>query len=157
MLTPLQKTWLLAPSSSDPVLFLLTLSSPETGFVRLVLNTADVTSRGETFRAAYFEIDWISDTDAPPRARLTIPNVNQEVGRIAARITGNPEVLIEAVAASSPDDVIAAARRLELRGITLSALSVSGDLARRDWGTEQTGTIRVLPSNFPALFARRVS
>jgi hypothetical protein len=148
--------WLTARESGDPAVLLLTASHPEWGAAyRLARNTADVTSRGEVFRAAMFAADVVTDSDGPPRATLTIPNVDREIGQMVLRLSSPPQITLEVVALSAPDEPIYRAARLELRNVSIDALAVSGDLASHDYSSEPCGRVRVIPGRFPALFLVR--
>lgn len=148
--------WLLARESGDPALALLTMTHPLWGApYRLARNNAAVSSRGQIFAAAWFEVDVVTDTDQPPRATLTIPNVDRAIGQMARGLGSAPEVAIEVISAAHPDEPIYRAARLQLRNIQVSPLTVSGDLVSRDYSSEPCGSIRVVPGRFPALFLVR--
>lgn len=149
------QAWLQARETSEAALCLVTVHHPMIETFRLVKNTEDVVSRGDTFSASFFELDIINDDDQPPRATLTIPNVDRAIGIELRKLTGPPEVTIEVVASAHLDEPIYRAARLELRAITIDPLAISGELVRADYGTEQCGTVRITPSRAPALFRRR--
>jgi hypothetical protein len=142
--------------SDDPIILLVTIVHPSGEIIRLARNTEDVTSRGEVFKASWFEVDMVNDDGAIPVSTLAVPNAdNREIGQRYFRQSSHPEVTIEAIALSMPDDVITDVRRLEFTGITLEAIAVTGRLTGKDHSAEPYGTITVLPSNFPALFRRQ--
>lgn len=148
------EAWAAVRRSGDPMLLLLTVWHDEIGIYRFVRDGADFTSRGEVFKAAWFEVGFINDDGNLPRSTLTFPNVDPEIGQKLLRLSTRPKVTIEGVAVSMPDEPLAAARSLDLRGIRVSDTAISGDLVGVDHSTEPVGTIVVLPSNFPALFRR---
>lgn len=147
--------WLLARASDDPAVMLVTVTHPALETVRLVRDTQDLVSRGETFKAAWFEVDWVNDDGNVPRCSLSIPNVDPAIGQRFLRQSTPPEITIEIVAVSTPDEPIARVARLELRGITVDPIAVTGQLIGKDHSAEPLGTIVVLPSNFPALYRRQ--
>lgn len=141
--------------SDDPAVMLVTISHPFIGITRLARNTDDVVSRGETYKAAWFEVDWVNDDGNIPRCTLSIPNVDtKEVGQRYLRQSIAPVVSLEVISLSDPDNPLGAVHGLDLRDIGLDPISVSGSLVGKDHSSEPLGTINVLPSNFPALFRR---
>lgn len=149
------EAWLLARASDDPAVMLVTIIHPALETIRLVRDTADLVSRGETFKAAWFEIDWVNDDGNLPRCTLSVPNVDPEMGRRYLRQVTPPEVTIEVVAVSQPDEPIARVARLDLRRLNVDPVAITGELVGKDHSAEPLGTITVLPSNFPALYRRQ--
>lgn len=155
VLTSAQKTWLLARESGDPAIVLLTLVNPAWGApVRLARNLEDVVSRGQTYRAMLFDVRPPGDGPDQPRGSLAVPNIDRDVGLKADTAIGPIDVTIEVVSAAAPDAPVYSASRLQMRGLRPTALSVSGELALRDYTTETYGGKRVIPKFFPAHFLR---
>lgn len=148
---------LLARESESPVVAAVTLQHAKWGEpLRLVKDTQALTSRGWTFAPAWFDIQIVGDGDEPPRATLAIPNVDQVIGEMVQLLDGEPaEVALEAISLAYPDEPLYRAARLELRGVAINAVTVSGDLVSRDYGTEKFVKTRVTPRLFPALFRGR--
>ena len=144
-----------ARRSDDPVVFMVTVSHPAFGTYRLVRNTEDVTSRGETFKASWFEVAEVNDDGELPQAALSVPNVDPDIGRKLLRQPTRPEVTVEVVALSEPDDPIKRIPRLDLRGLEINEVAITGQLAGKDHSAEPLGTVVVLPGNFPALYRRQ--
>lgn len=149
------QAWLQARETSEAALCLLTIFHPMIETFRLVKNTANVVSRGDTFNASYFEIDVINDNDQPPRATLSLPNVDRTIGIELRKLVDPPQITIEVVSSAHLDEPIYRAARLMLRSLTMDPLTISGDLARQDYGSEQCGTIRITPARAPALFRKK--
>lgn len=147
--------WLKARETGEAALLLLTITHPMREPVRLVRNSAAVTSRGETYSAAWFEADVINDNDGQPRAELTVPNVDRAIGFWADGLDGPPEVTLEVVGSDHLDEPIYRAARLELRNIEIQPMTVRGQLASRDYSAEPCGTIYVSPGRFPGLFRQQ--
>jgi hypothetical protein len=120
-----------------------------------VANTQDITSRGDVYRSAYFVLDVVTDTESPPRATMTIPNVDREIGAAIMLLSSPAEVAIEVLALSHLDEPLYRAARLELRNPQINAIQVSGDLVGHDYSTENMGTLRITPGRFPAYFRGR--
>lgn len=148
--------WAMARRSDDPTLFLVTITHPNFEAVRLVNNTEDFVSRGETYKASWFEVDWVNDDGEMPSCSLSVPNVvPAEIGQRYLGQVVAPEASLEIVAVTEPDVPIRRVARLELRGLSVDPVVVTGVLSGKDHSSEPLGTIVVLPSNFPALFRRQ--
>lgn len=148
--------WAMARSSEDPALLLVTITHEALETRRLVKDTQDFVSRGETYKAAIgLEIDWVNDDGTVPRCSLSVPNVDPSIGREYLRQATRAEVTLEVVALSMPDEPLARVARLELMGLRIDPIAVTGDLTGKDHSAEPLGTIVVLPSNFPALYRRQ--
>lgn len=148
--------WALARASDDPGLMLVTITHPTQEVVRLVNNPTDFVSRGLTYKASWFEVDWVNDDGELPKASLSIPNIiPKDVGQRYLGQTIKPEASLEVVAVSHPDEPIIRVARLELIGLRVDPAAVTGDLVGKDHSSEPLGTIVVLPSNFPAMFRRQ--
>lgn len=146
---------LMARRSDEPIVFMVTVSHPAFGTYRLVRNTEDVASRGETFKAAWFEVAEVNDDGELPQAVLSVPNVDPDVGRKLLRQPTRPEATVEVVALSEPDEPIRRIPRLDLLGLEIDEAVITGQLAGKDHSAEPFGTVVVLPSTFPALFRRQ--
>lgn len=149
------QAWLQARESSEAALLAITIFHPMMETYRFVRNTENVVSRGDTFTACPFDLAILNDNDQPPRAMLTFPNVDRIIGIKLAEIVGPPQVIIEVLASAHLDEPVTRAARLRLQNVSVDPLVLSGDLVRIDDSTETCGTIRVVPSKFPALFRRR--
>jgi hypothetical protein len=97
---------------------------------RLVLNTKDVTSRGNLHKAAYFEYTLPDQSpDRTPRAKLVLDNVSREMVQ-AFREAGleSPTVVIEVACGSTPDVIELATPPLEWKRVEYNHQQLSGDL-----------------------------
>lgn len=148
------EAWLMAKRSDDPMLDLLTVMHPAFGVYRFVRDPVAFTSRGQVFSPAWFDVDEINDDGNLPRVMLSFPNVDPEIGRKLLRQATCPEVTVEAVALSMPDEPIKFTPRLDLRVVHVGEV-ITGQLMGKDHSTEPLGTVVVLPSNFPALYRRQ--
>jgi hypothetical protein len=147
---------LLAREAASPVVPAITLNHRSWGApIRLVRDTQDLISRGDRYTAAFFDLEVVTDTDAPPRATLTVPNVDQSIADMLLRLNSPPEVTIEVISLDHADEPVYRAGRLELRNVNITAVRATGDLVSRDYSTETCGTIRVIPARFPAFFRAR--
>lgn len=147
------EAWSMARQSDDPMLDLLTVMHPSFGVYRFVRNPVAVTSRGQEFLPAWFDVDQVNDDGNLPRVLLSFPNVDPEIGRRLLRQPTCPEVTLEAIALSAPDEPLLVTPRLDLRSLQVGEV-ITGQLMGKDHSAEPYGTITVLPSNFPALYRR---
>lgn len=147
--------WATARFSSDPACMLVTITHPEVETVRLARYPVDVVSRGETFHASWFEPEWVNDDGQLPRCTLSFPNIDRrQIGQRYIQKATAPEVTIEIIAISHPDEPLRAVHGLDLRAISIDPISISGDLVGKDHSSEPVGRRTVIPAGFPALFRR---
>lgn len=147
--------WMRARASSVPGVALVTISHLSFGTLRMVGDTQDLVSRGETFSKAAFKFELPQDNDRVPRATLQVPNVDPEIGRMLMRVIDPPQITLEVVLLSNPDQPIKRYARLELRNVKVDPINVTGEIWGVDYSSEPLGTLVVNPTNNLALFARR--
>lgn len=141
-----------AQESGEVWLVLLTISNPGITTIRVVNNTEDIVSRGNTYQAFPFEIELPGqDPDTPASARLRIDNVDKRIVEAVRSITTPPQVTIEVVLASQPDTVEIAYSNLTLRSAEYDVDSVRGELTFESIFSEPV-TLTITPNRFPGLF-----
>lgn len=143
---------LLTRYSSDELIFLITITHPMLPTVRLARNNVAITSRGEVYSPAPFDLTLADDTEELPALTLTVPNVDREIGRSILSITTGMEVAIEAVFASDPDDVWKRYARLELHDVTFGAIVLQGTISHRRVNHEPFPNRRIIPDKFFAYY-----
>jgi hypothetical protein len=146
--------WAQAQASTEPAIALLTLYHPEMANVYIARNMADITSRGNVFVKGWFEPNILADGASPPRAQISMPNINRTLGILLQRLVGPMQATIEVITPNHPDEPVYRAARLWVRGIQIDQTSITGDLSRIDHDQESCGTIRVTPKRFPAMFRK---
>lgn len=145
---------LYAQETGEAFLVLLTidhanLASP----IRVSSDAVDTVSRGDTYIAFPFRLSLPDDSDdRPPRARLTIDNVDRTIVQTLRQISSAPTVLIEAVRGADPGTVEAAFPDFELANARYDALTVQGDLTLESFLHEPYPAERFTPADFPGLF-----
>lgn len=154
-MTTFAEAWARARASAVPAGILLTISHESFGTIRLVGDTVDLVSRGETFSAAPIKFDLPQDDDQVPRATLQLPNVDPEMGRTLMRVVDPPQLTLEVVLLSNPDEPVRRYARMELRNVKIDPINITGEIWGTDNSSEPLGTMPVNPTNNPALFARR--
>ena len=121
--------------------------------VRVVNNTQDVASRGDTYIAYPFEIALPDeDPDSVVRVTLRIDNVDREIVKNLRAISSPLSVGLEVIMAASPDTVEAGPFNMTLVSAEYDALTVTGELAFEDVLNEPFPGHSYVPSEYPGLF-----
>jgi len=145
--------YLLAERMDDPAILLATITHDDWGApVQLARNTENVQSRGTTFTRTWFAVDLPTDNDQIPKSQFSMPNIDPTIGQKLKQCINPPQVRLEVVALSHPDEPILSASRLELREVGLNPFQITGQMWGRDYSSDPCGTIVVNPTNFPAIF-----
>lgn len=141
-----------AQQTSEVWLVLLTISGTGMTTLRVVNNNEDIVSNGQTFVAFPFEITLPSeDSDSPPRAYLRIDNVDKQIAATIRSISTPPSVQIDVIRASAPNSPEITFAGLTLRGVSMDAGAVQGELSFESIFSEPV-TLTMTPSRFPGLF-----
>lgn len=154
-LTRAQRRNLDSRRSSDPYLFLLTVTHPMLATpLRIAKNAEAVASQGFTFAKGWFEVDVPADRSEPPQGRLSVPNVDREIAAIVLGLRTAPRIRLQAVLASDPDSVIEDYNHLYLREITGDARVLSGRLDSWRAVTEPWPARLATQARFPAVWVQ---
>lgn len=141
-----------AQETGEVWLVLLTITNPGITTIRVVNNTENIVSRGNTFIGFPFEIELPGqDPDSPSSARLRIDNVDKQIVEAVRSISTPPLVTIEVVLASQPDTVEIAYSNLTMRSVEYDVDSVRGELTFESIFSEPV-TLTMTPNRFPGLF-----
>ena len=125
------------------------LSAP----IRVTSDGVNTTSNGETFIAMPFELELpISDPDQPPRAKLTIDNVDRSIVTAIRSISTEATVDIDIVLASDPDTLEVSFTGFKLVNVSYDALTVEGDLSFENFFAEPYPSRVFSPADFPGGF-----
>lgn len=144
---------ILGQTSSDPFLTLLTLSHPSFSTVRLVNNTADIISRGNTYTAFGFRVKLSpEDGESTRTVELEIDNVSLDLIDEIRSATTPIEIDLEMVLASVPDVVQTEVSNLKLKTATYSKSSIRASLIFDDFLNTEMTSEKYGPQNFPGLF-----
>lgn len=146
---------LLNREATVPVIYLLTIEHDDLAQpMRLARNTVgdDIVSNGNTFTAAPFEIEWPSDDEGAPVARLQAINVDRLVGEALESIATPAECTLQIVFANAPNTVERQAVKFQLRNAQWDGGFMSAELSQAYFADEPWPKYRVTPNLFPALF-----
>lgn len=166
---------LLRQEAADELLFFVTLSHDTLAQpIRVVRDSgtyqgeaASYTWQDVSWTCFPFEVQWVSDTDGPPEARLVVANVDRTVGQAIDNLTTAPTVRIDLVLRSEFDlavnprvaldgidpDPEATADGLLLVDAEVTAQAVSGRLVMIDYTQEVYPNMRATPTRTPGLYA----
>lgn len=144
-----------AQETGEVFLLLLTIDHDDLDSpIRVVDNTEDVTSRGDTYVAFPFDIALPDESpDSISAVRLTIDNVDRQVVDALRSISTPATVTLEVVLASDPDTVEAGPFDLSLRSADYTAEVVTAELVYEDVLNEPFPGGRFIPSDYQALFS----
>ena len=143
-----------AQETDEVFLLLLTLDHADLAQpIRVVNNTENVVSRGDTYVAYPFEIA-LPDEDPESVARVTlrIDNVDRQIVQSLRAIQAPLSVALEVVMASAPDTVEAGPFNMTLVAAEYDALTITGELAFEDVLNEPFPGASYIPSEYPGLF-----
>ncbi len=145
---------MLAQHTSKVFLELLTIDHADLSEpLRLVNNTVDVESNGETFTATAFGATLPTDVDKQvPKAQLTVSNVDQRIIIALRQLTSAPIFTLAVVVADSPDTYEYGPIDLQLVEYQASARTISMTVSLENFTQEEYPFLRFDPVNFPGLF-----
>lgn len=141
--------------SEIPVIILLTVTHPDLASpIRLARNTIgdDIVSNGNIFTAAPFELEWPSDDEEAPTAKLTAINVDRAIGEALESIVTPADCTIQVVLATSPNTIERQGVKFQLRNAQWDGGIMTADLGQAYFASEPWPKYRVTPAAFPSLF-----
>lgn len=146
-------TEIFGQTSSDPYLMLVTLTHASFSPVRLVNNTENIISRGDTYVAFPMNIRLPGD-DGESLREVTIDfdNVSRELIDELRSVTTAIDVKIETVLASDPDQVQTSLEDLKMRGVTYDLSKVSAKLFMDNFLNTALSSEKYDPQRYPGIF-----
>ncbi|NAZ37142.1 DUF1833 family protein [Rubellimicrobium sp. CFH 75288] len=151
-LSPTASASLYAAGTDQVWLCLLTIEHPDLPApLRFVNNPVSVQSRGMTFVAYPFEIEFPGQgEDGPTEARVAIDNADRSVLLALRELEGPLSVTVEVVLASSLDTVEVSIPGLSLREVDWDEKRVRGALRVEDLLSEPL-SLQMTPARLPGL------
>lgn len=131
--------------------------------IRINSDVVDYLYGGETFYGVAFSASFVSDDENPPKAQISIQNVDQRIGDVLLGLSTSPKIKFELLARSDFDDrdprqpiVISPtpeyiATNLFLRNIQCDAMTISAEMQSFDISSEPWPKLRTTPEFTPAL------
>lgn len=140
-LSPIARNALFAQESGEAFIALVKLEHPNlTGPICVTSAGIDVDSRGETYLAFPFDVALPDEApDRPPRSKLRIDNVDQEMGITVREINTAPTITIDVVTASDLDTPEVTYPDFRLNNVTIDRLYIEGDLTLEEFTSEPYG------------------
>jgi hypothetical protein len=134
-------------------LCLLTFTLPGEQSLRVVNNTEQIVSRGDTFEPTAFEITLPTDDgELLPKVQLEISNVSGEIMSWIRGFHVAPNLKLEIVLSTQPDTVERSIDFLKLTSVDYDSLTISGTLLVENVLSAGYGSV-YSPFEFPGLFA----
>jgi hypothetical protein len=117
-------------NTDEVFLVLMTIKlMPDDADIHIVNNTEDVVSRGVTFIGCPFTLALPDSNDRTVNdASIAIDNVDDRIWKGVQMLVRAPEILLEVIMASQPNDVVMASGGLYLREASATNTTVSGKL-----------------------------
>lgn len=137
------KVWLCLLEIQHP-----NLASP----FRIVNNTEDVVSNGNTYLKAAFSLTLPDDIDEAPSVNVEIDNVDRLIVDIARSVSSPATVLLTVVLADTPNSVEAGPFEMRLVRVGYDKMKVTGSLIYEDVLNEQFPSRTFNPARYPGLY-----
>ena len=153
-LTPELLAQLYYQESEDVFLTLLTLTHPSfAGPIRLVNNSVDVISRGQTFIAFPFKLRLpVDDGESAREVSIEFDNVSLEILDELRTVTTSIEVKMEMVLASIPDEVQISIEELKIQTVNYNKQVISARLFLDSFLTTELNSEIYSPTLYPGIF-----
>lgn len=141
----------IAQHADEPFIALLTIAHPSLAApYRFARNRKSVVSNGNTFTAAFFEIELPGDGSDAPQANLTVSNVNRKIGRSLERLPADDKTVcqVDLVLPSTPNTIERSWAQFILQNAVWDAMTVRGTIGRMQYFDEPWPSIRVTTRTF---------
>jgi len=139
-----------AQQTDEVALVILAISHADlAATIRVVNNTENITSGGNEYLAAGFDIK-LPDDDG--KTTITICNVDRIMVQAIRSIESRPTVTMSVILADHPDTVEVGPYIMELSEATFDAFTVTGILTFDDFLDEPYPGDKFTPGQFPGLF-----
>ena len=153
-ITLVSKQAIHAQETDKVFLVLLTINHTDlASSIRVVNNTQDIVSNGDTYIGFPFSIELPRDSDNfQIEAKLAIDNVDRQIVAAVRTITSAADVTLEIIRSDTPDVIEASFANFKLKNVSYNALTVSGTLVFERFDREPYPVDRITPNNFPGVF-----
>lgn len=144
---------LLSQESGDPFLTLLTLQNGTT-VIRLVSNSSDIVSNGETFTAIPMKLTLPTDDGETARSfKIVIDNIMLDLIVLLRTVVGGVTAKVDMILASTPDVIQMSYENLALSAITYDKTSITATFSLDNFLQIAMTSEQYTPSNFPGIFS----
>lgn len=148
------KAAIFSKETEEVFLVLVTVSHSQLATpLRIVPNTENIFSNGNTFYAMPCEITLISDSEeSTPSAKLRVDNLDRIFTVALRTISTPPTVSLELIRASTPDTIEAGFYDLQMRIVKIDVNYLEGDLTLESFLNEPYPGHEMGPAYFEGLF-----
>jgi hypothetical protein len=119
---------------------------------RFCNDTAPIISNGQTYEELPFRIQRPKESTREPSAPFQMANVTNEIGITLRSVTGRINVKFMRVLTSSPDTIETTYDHLQLYGVRVDAMHVTGTVSQVQYGREPVTRTRITPALYPSLY-----
>jgi hypothetical protein len=152
-LSPALLAQLYAQESDVPFLMLITLNHSSFSTVRLVNNSENIVSNGETFTSFPMRIRLPTDDGETTReVSIEFDNVSRELIDELRTVTTPIDVKIEMVLASNPDYIQVTLDELKMRNVSYNKSTVNARLYLDSFLNVELTSEKYSPKLYPGLF-----
>jgi hypothetical protein len=120
--------------------------------IRIACDTVDIVSNGNTFVGFPFEFVLPTDSEAPPKGKIRIQNVDKRIGEVVLALTTAVDLQLDVILRSDPDTLQVSYKNLKLRNITGDAIAIEGEIGVQDYTTVPWPRTRAVKGLLPGLF-----
>jgi Domain of unknown function (DUF1833) len=154
ILSPELLAQLFGQTSDDPFLTLATLSHPSfASDIRLVNNTKDIVSRGQTFRAFPMNVRLpVDDGETAREFNLELDNASLELIEEIRSVTTAINIKLEMILASIPDEVQISQEDLTIVSLNYNKNRIVAKISMDSFLNVEMTSERYGPTNFPGVF-----
>lgn len=146
------KRQLFLQESNVPFLTLVTLTH-QTFTARLVNNTEDIVSRGETFYGVPIKVNFpLDDGESAREFSLVIDNVSLEIITQMRSVTGNIGVKFECILSSIPNVVQLSYEDLTIKSINYNSKTIAAKIAMDSLLVTEMTSEKYTPLLYKGLF-----
>jgi hypothetical protein len=144
---------LYAQESDDVLLFLVTLSHQSFSDIRLVNNTENIVSNGNTYQAFPMDITLPTDDGETERQlQIEFDNVSLDLIDEIRSVTDPIQVKIELVLASNPNFIQYSYEELQIRTVGYNKFRIQAKLYMDSFLNVELTSEKYVPSLYPGLF-----
>ncbi len=153
ILSPEVLAQLFSQESNDPFLALVTLSHPSFTTLRLVNNSQNIVSRGNTYLAFPLKFRLpVDDGESAREVQMEFDNVGLELIDEIRSVTTPIDVKIELILASLPNAVQTSLEELKISNISYNSKVITAKLYMDGFLNVEMTSEKYNPSTYPGLF-----
>lgn len=159
------KRALLKQESGEAIIAFLAISHVDLAEpIRVASDGVDYSWQGEAWTGFPFKMQILSDDEGAPKCQIEVQNVDRKIGDALRALSTPPRLRLDLVAASEFDQtadprapigtppVEYSANHLRLINVSVSAMTVTGDVAGMDYSQDYFPGRYATQDRFPGLF-----